>query len=128
MKDVMETRLRFNKIRKDINNNNNNMVYTSSKFVTEIFDHPKQETDVNEYKTDNDDSKYEYKQQTYPEYSSGIRFYYHPYYQHKKERQEILPGTDMIEMGNHAINPLYTYSTWFIKAKHNSIKKEVLEG
>eukprot|EP01084_Bolivina_argentea_P185197 319392_1 len=119
MQDLMETRLGFSKIRKDINNNN--MVYASNKFVTEIFDDKKQEMD-------NDDSKYEHKQKTYPEYSSGIRFYYHTYYKHKKEREEILPGTDMYERGNMDINADYTYSTWFIKAKHKSIKEEVLEG
>eukprot|EP01084_Bolivina_argentea_P033454 61874_1 len=90
MKNIMETRLRFIKIRNDINQSD--LVYASSKFVTKIFDNNRQETDLNENKI-NGDTKY-------PEYSSGIRFYYHPYYENKKEKSEKLPGTNVFDDGN----------------------------
>ena len=97
------------------------MVYGSGKFITEIFD------DENEQR-DEDEEKQDHQHKKYPEYSSGIRFYYHEYYKNNTKDKEILPGTDMIEMGNGLINASYTYSSWYIEPKYGSIKQEVLRG
>eukprot|EP01084_Bolivina_argentea_P206397 352413_1 len=118
-KSLRIKRNRFEKLRRecdDHKSNDNNHMYINSdlsnKFVTEILNL--------DNKTNNCKS--------YSEYSFGIRFYYHDYYKNNQTKEEILPGTDMMDRGNHSIKPFYTYSSWFIRPKYKSMKNEIFSG
>eukprot|EP01084_Bolivina_argentea_P049486 91002_1 len=81
--NVLNNRNRFNLIRNDLKSNKNNNK-THNKFVTEIRN------------GHNNNNKY-------PKYSFGVRFYYHKYYKNNNTTQEILAGTDFMELGNTLI-------------------------
>eukprot|EP01083_Nonionella_stella_P145636 456719_1 len=101
--EVTRKRKRFNKI-------NNNDAGKSSRFVTQVL------------ADDEDESKHD-------KYTFGIRFYYHKYYEHNDANWEILPGTkEIYDYGNAHINTSYSYSSWFVVAKHKTMKDEVLNA
>ena len=61
-----------------------------------------------------------------PLYWSGIRFYYHRYYQYNTNHQEKSQGMLNEKYGNIRINPKYKYCDWFIEPKHKNIKEELM--
>eukprot|EP01083_Nonionella_stella_P311324 1109706_1 len=102
---VIANRKRFNTIRND--------GAKSNKFVTQILDH------------DEDDSKHN----QYTPYSFGVRFYYHDYYKNNDTKWEIVPGNkDAYDYGNRHINASYSYASWFVSPKHETMKDEVLNA
>eukprot|EP01084_Bolivina_argentea_P013318 24967_1 len=89
----------------------------SNKFITTI---------LNEENKNNEQSESENK--PYSPYSFGVRFYYHEYYRNNKKKRELLPGTEILDTSNYSINKKYTYASWFVPAKFQSVKEEVLTG
>ena len=85
---------------------------SGSKFITKVMDDDDNEND----------------QARYPKYSSGIRFFYHPYYKNNQARNERIPGySSMVEYGNSMIDPSYTFGYWYVAPKYHSMKDEVTQ-
>eukprot|EP01084_Bolivina_argentea_P287756 493771_1 len=107
--DLRVKRQYFNKIRND-NKDSNAEHNTCSKFVTEF------------YENKNDDAKNEY-----PQYSLGIRFYYHLCYKNNENSHWTVPGSSGLHEGSsHLAAP--TFAELFVTPKHKTIKQEVLNA
>eukprot|EP01083_Nonionella_stella_P045223 121544_1 len=88
-----------------------------NRFVTPVLNYDGDE--------DDDDSK----ENSYSPYSFGVRFYYHDYYKNNDTKWEIVPGNkDAYDYGNRHINASYSYASWFVSPKHETMKDEVLNA
>ena len=126
-KSLATKRANFNEMRKNTSRitaeSQTHRQNIPNKFVTEIYEKDEDEEIKTDELNDNIDR--------YPQYWSGIRFYYHKHYKYNINRTELLyihgtaPGE---ERGNIHISGEYRFCDWYIEPKYESMKQEVLQG